>query len=406
MKHSETNDLRAVESELMLGGQTVTRLAAAIGSTPFYAYERDRITERVGELRAVLPADWHLHYAMKANPMPAVVQHLAGLVDGIDVASAREMRQALNAGMSAEHISMAGPGKSTEEISQAVASGIVLNIESVREMRVAAIESARLGLRARLAVRVNPDFEVKGTGMRMGGGAKQFGIDASAVPEVLTEMGTLPVEFVGFHIYSGSQILKAAALTEIQSNTIALARRLAKYAPGPVRKLNIGGGFGIPYFAGDKRLDLQAVGVHMHALREEIRSHFPQAVPIIELGRFLVGEAGVYICKVVDRKVSNGQVFLVTDGGLHHHLSASGNFGQFMRRNYPLAVATRFSAALEETVNVVGPLCTPLDLLGDKVQLPRADVGDLIAIFQSGAYGLTASPTRFLNHAAPAEVLV
>ncbi len=395
-----------VPGELIIGGYPVRRLAAAIGSTPFYAYERSRIDARVRELRAALPSDWHLHYAMKANPMPAVVQHLAGLVDGIDVASVREMRGALDAGMAASGISLAGPGKSEAEIAQAVAAGVVLNLESMRELEAAAQASQHLGLLAKVAVRVNPDFEVKGSAMRMGGGPKQFGIDARLVPAVLAEMGRMPVEFVGFHIYSGSQILKTQALAELQSNTVALAKRLAEHAPGPVRKLNIGGGFGIPYFPDEKPLDLLFVGEHMRHLREDIRRHFPQAVPIIELGRYLVGEAGTYVCKVIDRKESNGQIFLVTDGGLHHHLAASGNFGQFIRRNYPLAVATRFDATPLEAVNVVGPLCTPLDLLGDGVMLPRADVGDLIAIFQSGAYGMTASPTRFLNHPEPVEVLL
>lgn len=406
MKNERTLTPQDAPGELIIGGYPVRRLAASIGSTPFYAYERSRIDARVRELRAALPADWHLHYAMKANPMPAVVQHLAGLVDGIDVASVREMRNALNAGMAAARISLAGPGKSEAEIAQAVAAGIVLNLESMRELEAAAQASQRLGLRAQVAVRVNPDFEVKGSGMRMGGGPKQFGIDAQLVPAVLAEMGRMPLEFVGFHIYSGSQILKTQALAELQSNTVALARRLAEHAPGPVRKLNIGGGFGIPYFPGEKPLDLVFMGEHMRQLREDIRRHFPQAVPIIELGRYLVGEAGTYVCKVIDRKESNGQIFLVTDGGLHHHLAASGNFGQFIRRNYPLAVATRFDAAPLEAVNVVGPLCTPLDLLGDGMMLPRADVGDLIAIFQSGAYGMTASPTRFLNHPEPVEVLL
>jgi len=393
-------------NELMIGGYPVRRLAAAVGQTPFYVYERARINAQVHKLRLALPADWHLHYAMKANPMPAVVQHLAGLVDGIDVASVREMRIALDAGMEAACISLAGPGKREAEITQAVAAGIVLNLESMRELEMACRASRYLGLRAQVAVRVNPDFQVKGSGLRMGGGSGQFGIDAALVPEVLIKMRRMPVDFVGFHIYFGSQILKAQVLVEMQKNAVALARRLAKQAPAPVRKLNIGGGFGIPYFAGDTPLDIAFIGEHMRQLREDIRLYFPHAVPIMELGRYLVGEAGIYICRVIDRKESGGETFLVTDGGLHHHLAASGNFGQFVRRNYPLAVATRFGLVPQESVNVVGPLCTPLDLLGDKVALPRADAGDLIAIFQSGAYGMTASPVHFLNHPEPVEVFV
>ena len=394
------------DNELVVGNKKLSQLAASLGSTPFYAYDRKRMSERVAELRAAIPPGWHLHYAMKANPMPAVVQHFAGMVDGIDVASGNEMRVALGSGMQAENISLAGPGKSEAEIAQAVAANIILNVESRRELHVALECGKKMGVRPRIAVRVNPDFEVRGSGMRMGGGAKQFGIDAKEVPSLLREMHDLPIEFIGFHIFAGSQNLKAEALIEAQSKAVELARNLAQHAPGPVRKLNLGGGFGIPYFPGDRSLDLQAVGKHMHVLMEEIRTHFPDAVPIIELGRYLVGEAGIYVCRVVDRKVSCEQVFLVTDGGLHHHLAASGNFGQVVRRNYPVAVGNRIEGDSDDMVNVVGPLCTPLDLLGDRVPLGHAQVGDLIVIFQSGAYGLTASPTQFLSHPTPVEAVV
>ena len=394
------------DNELIVGNMKLSQLAATLGSTPFYAYDRRRMAERVAELRAAIPPGWHLHYAMKANPMPAVVQHFASMVDGIDVASGNEMRVALGSGMQPENISLAGPGKSEAEINQAVAANIILNVESPRELQIAMECGKKMGVRPRIAVRVNPDFEVRGSGMRMGGGAKQFGIDAKKVPALLQEMRDLPIEFVGFHIFAGSQNLKAEALMEAQSKAVELARDLAKHAPGPVRKLNIGGGFGIPYFPGDQPLDLQAVGKHMHVLMEEVRAHFPDAVPIIELGRYLIGEAGIYVCRVVDRKLSCDQTFLVTDGGLHHHLAASGNFGQVVRRNYPVAVGNRIAGDSDEMVNVVGPLCTPLDLLGDRVPLGHAQVGDLIVIFQSGAYGLTASPTQFLSHPAPVEALV
>jgi diaminopimelate decarboxylase len=395
-----------IDNQLIIGGKKIETLAAAIGSTPFYAYDRAMLTARVAQVRAALPDGWHLHYAMKANPMPAVVQHFSSMVDGIDVASAREMRVALDTGMPASNISIAGPGKRDSEIEQAVASGIIINIESEREIQ-AALECGRgIGVRPQISMRINPDFEVKGSVMRMGGGAKQFGIDASQAPDLLKRMRGLPLDFIGFHIYSGSQNLKAEALIETQTKTVDLARRLASHAPGPVRKLNIGGGFGIPYFPGENPLDLSVVGLHMRNLMSDIKRDFPLATPIIELGRYLVGEAGVYICRVLDRKISCGQVFLVTDGGLHHHLAASGNFGQFVRRNYPLVVANRLGAAEQEVVDVVGPLCTPLDLLGNRVSMARAEVGDLIAVFQSGAYGLTASPLQFLNHPLPLETIL
>lgn len=396
----------AAGNELLVGGMPLTRLAERVGRTPFYAYDRRLIDERVAALRAALPAEIHLHYAIKANPMPALVQHMAGLVDGFDLASAGEMKIALDTPMSPEKISFAGPGKSEGELRQAAAAGVVVNLESELEMERLARAGAELGLRPKAAVRVNPDFELKSSGMKMGGGPKQFGVDAERVPAMLARMRELPLEFFGFHIFSGSQNLKAESIMEAQRNTFDLARRLAKDAPGPVRLLNLGGGFGIPYFPGEQRLDLAAVGEHLAGLVPDARRDFPEAEFVIELGRYFVGEAGVYVSRIIDRKESRGQVFLITDGGLHHHLSASGNFGQVIRKNYPVLVGNRLEAEASGTASVVGPLCTPLDILGDKMPLGHAQVGDLIVVLQSGAYGLSASPTAFLGHPAPAEVLV
>lgn len=394
-------------NELEIGGMPLTRLAERVGSTPFYAYDRALITERVAQLRAALPPEIHLHYAIKANPMPAVVQHLAGLVDGFDVASGGELRVVLDTPMAPDKISFAGPGKTEQELRQAAAAGIVVNLESEREMEILARVGADLGLRPKAAVRVNPDFELKTAGMKMGGGPKQFGVDAERVPAMLARMKQLPIAFYGFHIFSGSQNLRADAIAEAQRNTFDLARRLAKDAPGPVRLLNLGGGFGIPYFPGEQRFDLQAVGDHLAGLVPEARRDFPEAEFVIELGRYFVGEAGIYVSRVIDRKESRGQVFLVTDGGLHHHLAASGNFGQVIRKNYPVVVGNRVNPEGEpSSASAVGPLCTPLDVLGDKMELGHAQVGDLIVVLQSGAYGLTASPTAFLGHPAPVEVLV
>jgi diaminopimelate decarboxylase len=242
--------------------------------------------------------------------------------------------------------------------------------------------------------------------MRMSGGAKPFGVDAEQVPEMLNRLGELPLQFVGFHIFSGSQNLSAEALFEAQEKTIDLAIELALAAPAPVTKLNIGGGFGIPYFPGDRRLDIAAVGEGLKTLLPRAKAALPEAEVVIELGRYLVGEAGIYVARVVDRKASRGEVFLITDGGLHHHLAASGNFGQVIRKNYPVAIGNKMLEKEVEEASVVGCLCTPLDILGNKVLLPRAEPGDLVVVFQSGAYGLTASPTAFLSHPAPAEVLV
>ncbi len=392
---------------LQIGGVDIERLAARVGSTPFFAYDRAQITDRIALLRSTLPTRVSLSYAVKANPMPAVVQHLSGLVDAFDVASAIEMNIALDTPMSAERVSFAGPGKTSDEIRRAVAAGITLEIESPTEATRVVAAGDELGVRPRVAIRVNPDFQVKGSGMRMGGGPQQFGVDAESVPELLADLDKASLDVVGFHVFAGSQNLNAEILCEAQRKTVDLVVRLADSAPQPVRYVNLGGGFGIPYFPKDERLDLGMIGDNLDRLiSTALDPAIPDARITIELGRFIVGESGVYVTRIVDRKISRGRTFLVVDGGLHHQLAASGNFGQVIRKNYPIAIGTRMHEDADDTVSVVGCLCTPLDLLGDDVVLPRSDVGDLVVIFQAGAYGLTASPTAFLGHPQPTEILL
>ena len=404
--HASMGQFRHEDGELVIGGVRLSLLAERVGSTPFYAYDRALLRRRVADLRAALPESIKLHYAMKANPMPAVVGLMAQLVDGIDVASAGELKVALDAGADPAEVSFAGPGKREVELRQAVASRVLINVESLREVRLLGRIAAELNLPARVAVRVNPDFELKGSGMKMGGGPKQFGVDVEQMPELLAEIARSGLGFEGFHLFAGSQNLKAESICEAQQKSYELALRLAGETRMPMRFLNLGGGFGIPYFPGEPHLDLAPIGENLARLAERAKEDMPQASLVIELGRYFVGEAGIYVTRIVDRKVSRGQVFLVTDGGLNHHLSASGNFGQVIRKNYPVTIGNKAASTEREVASVVGPLCTPLDLLADRMNLPKAQEGDLVVIFQSGAYGRSASPEDFLGHPHCTEVLV
>jgi len=392
---------------LVVGGIPLPQLARRVGSTPFYAYDRQVINNRIKYVRANLPDEIHLHYAIKANPMPALVQYMASLVDGFDLASQGEMKIALDTTMLPEKISFAGPGKSQAELNAAVAAGVTINLESEAELLRVLSSAELVGHRPKIAIRVNPDFELKSSGMKMSGGPKQFGIDSEQVPNLLKKLKSFDVDFMGLHIFSGSQNLRPEAIIEAQQKTIKLAIRLAENAPSPIQKLNIGGGFGIPYFPGEQHLDLAPIG---NALADELPKVHEQLGKetniIIELGRYLVGEAGIYVCRIIERKISRGEVFLITDGGLHHHLAASGNFGQIIRKNYPVAIGNKMHSQKTELANVVGPLCTPLDILAEKMELPQAKTGDYVVVFQSGAYGLTASPISFLSHPHPSEVLL
>lgn len=392
--------------ELAIGGVTASALVKKAGGTPLFVYSRDRISGRIAELRAAMPSQLHIHYAMKANPYAPLLEFIADLVDGLDVASGGELAMAREAGFTAREISFAGPGKRDTELKAAIASGVTLHCESAGEIDRALALGTALKVAPRLAIRVNPSFELRGSGMKMGGGAKPFGIDEDQVPALARRIVGAGADWRGFHIYTGSQSLDASALIETQGNVLDLAARLAREASVPVPHLNMGGGFGIPYFDKDQPLDIAAIGAALAQRFAALPPELAETQFAIELGRYIVGEAGVYLTRIVDRKTSHGTTFLVTDGGMHHQLAASGNFGAVVRRNYPLAIASRFDVAGEEEASVVGCLCTPLDRLADNALLPRAEVGDLVAVFCAGAYGASASPAAFLGQGPAREVLV
>ncbi|MGV3554995.1 MAG: pyridoxal-dependent decarboxylase, exosortase A system-associated [Croceibacterium sp.] len=396
----------AIGGELAISGQPANALVEQAGGTPLFVYSAEMIRRRVAGLRAAMPGRLRLHYAVKANPFAPLLDLMTGLVDGFDIASQGELRMALEAGQDPERISFAGPGKRDDELRAAIAAGVTLNLESAGEARRALAIGEHEGVAPRLAVRVNPDFELRGSGMKMGGGAKPFGVDAAQVAALARDVIAAGAEWRGLHIFAGSQALDAAAIIEMQGSVLDLAARLAGEIGKPLPHLNMGGGFGIPYFHGDRPLDVAAVGAGLDRRFAALPQALEDTEFAIELGRYLVGEAGVYLTKIVDRKVSHGRTYLVTDGGLHHQLAASGNFGSVVRRNYPLAVASRFTAEPEEEASVVGCLCTPLDRLADEAMLPRAEPGDLVAVFCAGAYGASASPAAFLGHGPAREVLV
>jgi diaminopimelate decarboxylase len=394
------------DGALTLGGLSTQELIGAHGA-PLFVYDRAIVARQVAAFRSAFPGIG-LHFAVKANPFAPLLQHMAGLVDGFDLASAGELARVDAARLLEPNLplSFAGPGKSNHDLSEALAAGACVHVESEQELERLLQVADMLGQRPAIGVRVNPPFGLKGSGMKMGGLASQFGVDHERVPALVKRIVAAGAEWRGLHVYAGSQTLSADAVIEMQRATVALAGDIAAEVELTPPEVNLGGGFGIAYFAGDQPLDIEAVGA---ALRETLAARpaiLRKSKFVIELGRWLVGECGVYLTRVVDRKVSRGKTFLVVDGGLHHMLAASGNFGQLLRRNYPVAVAGRFAEEAKDEVTVVGCLCTPLDLLAGEVMLPRAEVGDVIAIFCAGAYGLSASPQAFLSQGAAREVLV
>lgn len=396
----------ASDGELAIGGRKASALVAEARGTPLFVYSRAMLAQRMADLRATMPPALKIHYAMKANPHSAVLEAMADLVDGLDVASGGELAMARAAGFLPREISFAGPGKRDAELLAAVKAGVTLNLESAAEARRALDAGLACGTAPRLAIRVNPEFELRGSGMKMGGGAKPFGVDEDQVAALARTIIAEGCDWRGLHIYAGSQALDAAAISDAQARALATAARLTAEIGTPLPHLNLGGGYGIPYFDKDRPLDISAVGARLGELLDNRSNDLQGTEFAIELGRYLVGEAGVYLTRIVDIKLSKGVTFLVTDGGMHHQLAASGNFGAVVRRNYPVALASRFDAPGEQVVNVVGCLCTPLDRLADDVLLPAAQVGDLVAVFCAGAYGASASPAQFLGQGPAREMLV
>ena len=390
---------------LLIGNKNFMDILAPHADLPAYIYDRSVIKKKIALLRKYLPGRIHIHYAIKANPMFEVVDFVQGQVDGLDVASGKELQVALASGMPAGAISFAGPGKSQAELTLAVKNAITISLESLTELNRTLTIGEQLGMTPRVALRVNPNFELKTAGMKMSGGPKPFGVDAEMAPEIIQKIISCRLDFRGLQIFSGSQNLNAEAIIAAQAKTFALAAQLAEQTHSEFAQLNIGGGFGIPYFAGEKPLALASIGDNLHALLDRYDRRFGGTGIIIELGRYIVGESGVYIAKIIDKKISRGSTFLIVNGGLHHHLAASGNFGQVIRRNYPVTIANKIGLAGKKA-SVVGPLCTPLDVLAQDMQLPQANIDDYVAVFNSGAYGYTSSPVNFLSHPHPLEIFV
>ncbi len=404
-----TSYWKSADGELLVGGLTVSSIVARHG-TPVFIYDRDTVQRKYATLRSALPQRFAISYSVKANPNPAFLRFFLERGCGLEIASAGEFHQARTAGCASKSILFAGPGKTESELELVIAQGIgEIHAESELEIERISAVSKRLGVRTPVAVRVNPNEEGQGGAMLMGGKSAPFGVDEEKLEPLLHRIANDPqLDFHGIHLFVGTQILDHQLLLAQYRKGLEIARRAAAALNLPLRTLDFGGGLGIPYFPGDLELDLHLLSKGLHELMAEIKEEgcFAETNFIIEPGRFLVGEAGVYVTRINDIKTSRGKTYLILDGGMNHHLAASGNLGQVIKRNFPMAILNRFDAPATETVDVVGPLCTPLDTLGRSVHLPAAQAGDLIGIFQSGAYARTASPLGFLSHPTPPEVWI
>jgi diaminopimelate decarboxylase len=395
--------------ELRVGDVPVSTIAESHG-TPLYVYDARVLDRQWRRLRDTLPSEFDIAYSVKANPNPAILEQFLARGCALEIASTGEFACALRAECPPSRMFFAGPGKTEIELEVTLKAGIgEIHVESLLELERVRDIGRRLGIRAPVALRVNPGVGSEGGAMRMGGKPAAFGIDEEALEPILARALDSPsVDLRGVHLFTGTQILDHAVLLRQYVTGVEIAEQVARRTGRALTTVDFGGGLGIPYFEGERELDMDRLAGGLASLMAGVRARpaFAGTRFVVEPGRYLVGEAGVYVARVTDVKVSRGKKFVVLDGGMNHHLAASGNLGQVIKRNFPIGMVSRLDAPATEAVDVVGPLCTPLDTLARDARLPCPRAGDLVGVFQSGAYARAASPLGFLSHPAPPEILV
>ncbi len=394
------------DGQLLIGGYPAEELVAEAGGTPLFVYDNNIVGAQIARFKGAMADGIALHYSVTANPYEPLLEFLGRYVDGFRVVSLGELKRLQEAQLAGIPMNFAGPGKLDAELEAAVKVGATISVESEGEASRAIRAAERVGVKPKLSVRVTPPFAIEDGRVTLGSRASPFGIDADRVPSLVLGLLEADVDWRGLHMFAGAQCLDSEALAEVHRVTVAHAGQIAEEIGAPIPELNLGSGFDVACRPGDEPLDIDSVAV---ALNETLCNSPPLLATTrfsIELGRWLVGEAGVYLTRVLDRTESCGQTFLTTDGGGHHLIGATGSLGERGMANFPIAIANRFGEPPEEEVTVTGCLCTPFDVLGDEVALPRADVGDLIAVFCAGAYGFSASPQAWESRPLAREMLV
>ncbi len=392
--------------QLMIGGYAAEDLVAEAGGTPLFVYDNNIVGAQVARFKGAMADGIALHYAVTANPYEPLLEFLGRYVDGFRIVSLGELIRLQEAKLDGIPMNLAGPGKLDIELEAAIQAGATISVESEGEAARAIRAAERVGVKPKISVRVTPPFMIEKGIVTLACAASPFGVDGHRVPSLIEGIREADADWRGLHMFAGAQCLDADALAEVHRLTVSHAGEIADVIGAPIPELNLGSGFDIACRPGDEPLDIDRVAVALNHTLCNAPPLLATTRYTIELGRWLVGEAGVYLTRIVDRTESYGQTFLTTDGGGHHLIGATGGLGERGIANFPLAVANRFGAEPEEEVTVTGCLCTPFDVLGDEVALPRADVGDLIAVFCAGAYGLSASPQAWESRPLAREMLV
>ena len=394
------------DGQLAIGGVVAEDIVAEAGGTPVFAYDNNIVGSQIAQLKAAMPDGLAIYYSVSANPYEELLRFLGRYVDGFRIVSRGELDRLKKAELAGIPMTFAGPGKRDDELDAGIAAGAVISVESEGEAMRAILSGERIGKRPRLAVRVNPPFTMEDGKVSMGARPSPFGVDAARVPALVEGLIEAGVDWRGLHVFTAAQCLDDSALIEAHKAILVCAGEIAEALNAPIPELNLGGGFDVPCFDGEQPLDIYRLSKALHETLRDGPELLATTRLSLELGRWLVAEAGVYLTRILDRTQSCGETFLTTDGGGHHLLRATGCLLERGRGNYPIAVANRFEAPRDEQVTVTGCLATPNDVLGSEVMLPHAEPGDLIAVFTAGAYGLTASPQAWESRPHAREILV
>lgn len=388
------------DAGLLIGTHPVASIVARFG-TPCFVYDAAIMRSRLDAVVQTLGVE--VLYSLKANPSLAVADVMQRSGAGAEVTSAGEIVVAQRAGYEGSRIQFVGPGKTRSDLRLAVESGLgCIHLESVGEYEILAEIAEDTGLRPRVGIRVNFVENLASARIRMSGGSQKFGVDDEAVDALLKRvLAHDKVEFRGLHCYAGTQCFDASAWLRGCEQLLELARRLEAANSIRIPAIDLGGGFGVPYFENDPEFDLDAAGTGLRGLLEQDSDR----EIFVELGRYLTAPAGIYVSRVQYLKESGGRRFVVLDGGMHHHGAATG-VGAMLRRPFPIVSVGQPSAPGRESVTLCGLLCTPLDTFAEDLPMPPLGTGDLVAVLCSGAYGLAYSQSSFNGHPTPAEVLV
>lgn len=374
--------------------------------TPLYLYDYNRICQQYHSLKNALPDCFDIFYSLKANPLLGIGELFRHLGSGVEVASGGELYTAVNAGFSSNDIIFTSPGKTKEELEYAIAQNIYcINIESIEEAQIINEIAEKRSQKVNVSIRINPGFNHMTSGMYMSGISSQFGIEEAQLKEAFAALNALAhINMVGFSVYMGTQVLEADNLLSNTEEIIKLALATAEQYHFDLKYLNIGGGFGIPYFKHDSPLDMEKLSAGLDHLWVKYQKQLKGTRMIVESGRFLMADAALYLTTILYRKECKGNKYLICDGGSNHH-SASAFLGRYIRDNFPIRILGKCGE--EEEVTIAGPLCTPIDIIGQRVKIPKDTIpGDIVAVEKAGAYGLTNSPILFLSHSTPAEVML